>query len=290
MSENVNIEIEMLRTFASLVELRSFTLVASVTGRSQSAVSQQLKRLEEMLGQQLLRRSARGVKLTEQGRILHEYAVETINRNDRIFRDFRSALGLGPSLRLGLDEHVLSREVGVLAHFGKASLAAGSMSVTQASTEELLRAFSGGQLDVVIGVATGSVAGAVDLCRVPLSWVASPRFRIAPHAVIPLVAPMGSHPLRNAAVKALDQAKQPWELRYVANSATALQAGIVGGHGIGLLPSAMLDERLVAPPDLTHLPSPGALHAFALMQRGAGFEGLVEEVRSHLLDLFMVEA
>ena len=287
---NNNIEIDMLRTFVSLVELRSFTLVASVSGRSQSAVSQQLKRLEDMLGQQLLRRSARGAKLTEHGRILHEYAIETINRNDSIVRDFHSGRGPKPGLRLGLDEHVLSREVGVLAHLGRARLTAGSMSVVQASTEELLQAFSGGQLDVVIGVGTGSVAGAVDLCRVPLSWVASPRFRIEPRAVIPLVAPMGSHPLRNAAVKALDQANEQWELRYLANSATALQAGIVGGHGVGLLPSVMLDERLIAPRDLMQLPDPGALHAFALLQRGAGFEGLVEEVRSHLLDLFAAQA
>jgi DNA-binding transcriptional LysR family regulator len=78
-----NLEVDLLRTFVTIAETRSFTRAAERLHRTQSTVSLQLKRLEELLGRQLLERSARHVGLTDEGDVLLGFARQMLEINDR---------------------------------------------------------------------------------------------------------------------------------------------------------------------------------------------------------------
>src|SRR2546423_6711547 len=79
-----NIPTELLRTLVAVVELRSFTKAAQSLGVTQPAVSAQIKRLQNLLGSELLDKSAPGVTLTERGQTVINYARRLLSINDQI--------------------------------------------------------------------------------------------------------------------------------------------------------------------------------------------------------------
>src|SRR6478735_8547837 len=101
MSTGPALDLELLRTLVSIAEEGSFTRAASRIGRTQSAVSLQVRRLEETVGRDLLlRRKGGGIELTEAGRILLERSRELLALNDRILSDLRGRDVVG-EVRLG---------------------------------------------------------------------------------------------------------------------------------------------------------------------------------------------
>src|SRR6185312_12097523 len=86
----LSIDPDLLRTFVLIAEGRSFTRAAALVGRTQSAVSMQVKRLEELLGQEILHRSKGGaVELTPHGEYLLTRARQILSLNDEVMRTFR---------------------------------------------------------------------------------------------------------------------------------------------------------------------------------------------------------
>src|SRR3954452_20570770 len=108
---------DLLRTFVMIAESGSFTRSAAAVGRTQSAVSMQIRRLEEVLGASLLRRNARAVGLTDQGQWLLERARRLLTLNDEIAAGFREPEVAG-SVRLGSpDDYALNWLPQILARY-----------------------------------------------------------------------------------------------------------------------------------------------------------------------------
>ena len=82
MAPHVNLNMDVLRTFVSGLELGSFAKAAQRLGRSQSAISTQLRRLEEQAGKPLFKKSGRGLALTTAGESLLSYAKRILELND----------------------------------------------------------------------------------------------------------------------------------------------------------------------------------------------------------------
>src|SRR3977135_4655508 len=82
MARRTNLEMDVLRTFVTGFELGSFARAADRLGRSQSAVSTQLRKLEDQVGQPLVRKSGRGLALTTAGESLLSYAKRILELND----------------------------------------------------------------------------------------------------------------------------------------------------------------------------------------------------------------
>src|ERR1700744_346551 len=97
---SLSLEIDLLRSFIVIAEVRALSRAASRIGRTQSALSQQMKRLEEIVDQPLLQRTGRGVVLTEPGERLLIHAQRILRLHDEAMADL-SGKGLSGSVRFG---------------------------------------------------------------------------------------------------------------------------------------------------------------------------------------------
>ncbi|MGY9012638.1 MAG: LysR family transcriptional regulator, partial [Rhodobacterales bacterium] len=86
--KSTNLSIELLRAFITVIEVKSFTMAATLLGRTQPAVSLQLQRLEQLIGSKLITREGREMVLTEQGVLLAAHAKRILRLNDLAVSQF----------------------------------------------------------------------------------------------------------------------------------------------------------------------------------------------------------
>ena len=97
----INLQTDLLRAFVSVIDLSSFTKAGTALGRSQPAISLQMRRLEELVGRPLLRQEGRSFQLTPDGEMLLSYARDILRLNDQAAAFFSRAKHSG-ILRVGL--------------------------------------------------------------------------------------------------------------------------------------------------------------------------------------------
>ncbi|WP_237216731.1 LysR family transcriptional regulator [Falsiroseomonas oryziterrae] len=226
---------DLLRAFVLIAEGGSFTRAAERVGRTQSAVSMQIRRLEETLGQPLLVRTPRGVQPTPQGMWLLERARTLLALNDEIVGNFRAPPMVG-TVRLGTpDDYALNWLPGILARFAEAHPAV-ELEVICVNSEELAQHFVEGRLDVTL-ISEGQEPRGVAAERVwrgPLRWVGSPTHGLHKRDPLPLALGRPSHccPWRNAALDALRAQGRAARVTY--NSATQTGCFTVALAGLAL--------------------------------------------------------
>src|ERR1700742_5059421 len=209
---------ELLQAFVLIAEGSSFTQAADRLGRTQSAISMQIKRLEEMLGQTVLSRGKGGtVALTTHGRYLLARARAILALNDEGLTTFR-APAMSGTVRLGTpDDYALSHIPGVLRRFAETHPAV-QVDVLCSSSSDLVEKLKAGELDLTL-VSDGSQPRnwpAVSLWRGPLSWITSTRY--APHrqAPLPLALAHETCRWRASAQDALDRAGIRYRIAYLS--------------------------------------------------------------------------
>ncbi|MGH1487769.1 MAG: LysR family transcriptional regulator, partial [Cellvibrionaceae bacterium] len=116
---NKNIPTEFLRSFVTIAELGSFTQAGDKLARSQSAISLQIKKLEELLGQQVFSRKGHNFELTHSGEILMRYATQILQLNDRVLGELDSKAIVG-KVRLGIpSEFAISLLPKIVGNFSR---------------------------------------------------------------------------------------------------------------------------------------------------------------------------
>ncbi len=240
-----NIPTELLRTFVTVVDLRGFTKAAQALGCTQPAVSAQIKRLQNLLGSELLDKTAPGVIPTERGRAIAECARRLLAINDQII-DLAALRTPTTALRIG-----------VPGDFGSALLPAAladfrrhfphqAFQVRCDVSERLLRDLQQSEIDLaVIFLQPAPPIEAYERWTESVVWVRGPAAIHDPAGPLPLVAQGEECVLTKLAIEALDRAGREWELAFSGPSSSSVAAAVAAGLGI----SAMV-ERLV-PPDLT---------------------------------------
>jgi DNA-binding transcriptional LysR family regulator len=201
------IDPDLLRSFVMIVESGSFTRAADRVGRTQSAVSMQMRRLEELLGHPLLMRTSKGITTTPQGAWLLERARSLLTLNDEIIGNFRAPPMVG-TVRLGTpDDYALNWLPDILARFAEAHPSV-ELDVTCMNSDVLVQRFTEGQLDLTLLTEGHEVPGvaAQRIWTGPLRWVGSPAARAAParpaaacHVPAQLELPLAQGRLRRAA-------------------------------------------------------------------------------------------
>lgn len=240
-----NLAVDLLRTFATIADCGNFTRAAERLGRTQSTISLQVKRLEDLLGRQVLVRNAHKVQVTPEGDRLLAYARQILRLNDEaVARMFEPELeGL---VRLGTPEDFATTHLaGVLAAFARAHPCV-ALGVTTDLTLNLLVRFQAGEFDLVLvkRERLGAPQG-TRVWREPLVWAALDRF-MGEQAILPLV--VSPHPCvyRKRALSALDQAARRWRIAYTSTSLAGAQAAVRAGLGLTVLPRDMVPMGLVA--------------------------------------------
>jgi DNA-binding transcriptional LysR family regulator len=243
---------DLLRSFVLIAEGGSFTRAAQAVGRTQSAVSMQIRRLEDMLGHPLLLRGPRGVEPTPHGSWLLERARRLLAMHDEIVATFRTPAMAG-TVRLGSpDDYALRWLPGILGRFSETHPAV-EVEVTCAPSNELADRLVRGELDLTLISGGNEPAGMVGrtLWRCGLVWVGSVEHATHARAPVPLALAQPRCVWRRAATSALDAAGIPWRLAYISTSQAGTLAPALAGLAVtvcmpGPLPPGL---RVLGPPD-----------------------------------------
>ena len=276
---------DLLRSFVLIAEGGSFTRAAQAVGRTQSAVSMQIRRLEETLGQPLLLRGARGVEPTQHGLWLLERARRLLALHDEIHSTFRQPAVAGV-VRLGSpDDYAIRWLPGILARFG-ASHPAVQVEVICAPSNELVDRLGAGELELTLLSEGNEPPGARVrwLWRGPLLWIGTEE--LARRRPLPLTLAMSGCSWRNAAITALDKADVPWRMAYSAASLSGSLAVALAGLAVTVAMPTPLPDGLRQLGSAEGLPT---LPDFAIgLLRGPGTP-VAEALARHIEENFQLE-
>jgi DNA-binding transcriptional LysR family regulator len=231
----VNFELDVLRSFVTGVELGSFAQAADRLGRSTSAVSAQLRKLEEQAGTAVFRKAGRGLALTEAGETMLAYARRLIELNDEAAGALRGG-DLEGWVRLGMPEDFGEAVLpDVLGRFSRAHPKV-RIEARVARNADLLGQAAENRLDLALVWNDGSSATRGEtVSEVQLRWIGPTADRDIWQAgsgePLPLVVFEAPCIVRSAATKALDHAGIPWRVVVTSPSLGGLWAAVSAGLG-----------------------------------------------------------
>jgi len=249
-----NLDIDLVRTFATIARLGSFTQAAQRLGRQQSTISLQIARLEAAVDTKLLERSPRSVRLTTEGKVFLDYAQKMLDLNDEAVARFSEPMMTG-LVRLGTPEDFATRHLPeVLARFAH-TYPSIALEVTCDLTLNLVDRFRLGGFDLVLVKQEPSVkAKGIRVWREPLVWVSGSRDFLDHEAPLPLVVSPPPCVYRKRATTALDKAGLPWRISYTCGALSGTLAAVKAGLGLSVLPKNMVPGGLHVL-DGDHLPN-----------------------------------
>jgi DNA-binding transcriptional LysR family regulator len=289
MPNPTGIDPDLLRSFTAIAEEASFTRAAARVGRTQSAVSMQMQRLEALLGQRLLIRAKGGaVQLTPQGGILLDRARELLALNDRIWTSFHGPKMEG-TVRLGSpDDYALRYLPPILRRFADSHPAV-EVEVECLPSNELVEKLREGALDLSL-ISKGNEPRrwpTEQLLHGQLHWITSERY--APHRQDPLpLATAHSDIWGNAAQEALDKAGRRWRIAYSSGSQVGTHAPVLAGLAVTISTMSWVPEglRVVRPEE--GLPKLGDF-AILLMKSRAARQPVTDALANLIKDAFAQE-
>lgn len=239
-----DLDLELLRAFVAVVDGGGFTRAAQRLHRTQSTVSQQIKRLEARLDAPLLERNTRGFALTERGDLLLAYARRLLALNDEALAAVAQTR-LSGKLRIGAAQEVADGGLAdMLAHFSRLHPGI-RLQVRVAANQRLVEAVERGELDLAVAFREPSREGAADetvMARMRRVWVAAPSLRLLKGEAVPLVLYEPPCLFRDAALKALEAAGLPWRVALTTPSLSGIRAAVRAGLGV-----AVRTERWLEP-------------------------------------------
>jgi DNA-binding transcriptional LysR family regulator len=224
---------DLLRTFLVFADTGSLARAAEIVGRSPPAVTAQMQRLEDLVGESLLIPSGRGRSLTLAGEELAGHARRILDAHQRAILSLKGARaegrislaatqdfaegGLAPLLRLFATTHP---RIGLHLRVGR--------------SVELLHAFEEGEADILVAMGTAPSADEVGVIREPMVWIGSVEGLAAGGDELPLAlldAPCG---FRSAALSTLDQARRPYRIAATSQSLSGLRTAVAAGVAVTL--------------------------------------------------------
>jgi DNA-binding transcriptional LysR family regulator len=253
-------DLDVLRSFVFGIELGSFAKAADRLGRSTSAVSAQLKRLEDQAVLPILRKSGRGLLLTPTGEILFSYAKRLLELNDEA-TEAVSGAALKGCVRIGLQEdfgeQLLTETLGSFARAHPRV----QIETTVARSAQLLELVSGGHLDLALAWDGGNrTPHSRVVANLPMRWIGRADSDVhANNEPQPLVAFDTPCLMRGAAIKALDKALIPWRVAFTSSSLSGIWAAVSAGLGITVRTSVGLPKQLRVLDGLPALPRIGLI-------------------------------
>lgn len=245
MNSSQRLDTDLLRTFLIVARHGNVTRGAEALHRTQSAVSIQIKRLEEFLAARLFRREPRGVSLTEAGERLRAAAERIVGDLDETVRTFR-ADPTGGLVRVGIPEEYGAGVLPtVLADFS-ARFPAVEVFVRCGFSVEFPEAIRRGELDLAVFADCRSFEQSDALIRDPMAWVASRPWRCRHEEPIPLALFDRACAWRDVAIQALEDAGQPYRIVFSSESTAGIKAAIATGLAVGVLARSTLESSMLA--------------------------------------------
>lgn len=232
----LNIPTDLLRTLVTVVDLRSFTRAARSLGVTQPAISAQVKRLQTLLGYDLMDKSAPGVSLTPHGSAVVEHARRMLAVNDEIVH-----LGRGrkpaKTLRIGIPSDYSGQRISpTLARF-RMRWPDVRFVVSTGTSDDLLSDIQQGSLDIALAVTiTEPPFAPHHAWKRKTVWVHSAATKIDPEGPVPLVCYGEDCACQRLAVAALRESGRDCDFVYTTRSLVSLAAAVKDGFGVLVMP------------------------------------------------------
>jgi DNA-binding transcriptional LysR family regulator len=245
------LDLELLRSFVSVVEAGGFTRAGERVHRTQSTVSQQIKRLEEDVGQVLLHRDGKDVRPTEAGERLLSYARRLLTLAEEA-RDVLREPDSEGAIRLGIPEDFAAYRLAKLLGAFSRSHPGLRMDVRADQSKNLSRDLERGELDLALFKREAGAKGAIAVWPERVHWVTSKSHPVDVNASsVPLIGfPLGCL-YRAGAIHALESAGRIWHMSYTSSSLAGIQAAVAAGMGLSILSEMAIqsDHRVLTAKD-----------------------------------------
>lgn len=268
-----------LKSFIAIVETGSFSKAAAIVGRTQSALSLQIKKLEENLNCILFDRSGRKATPTEQGEVFLGYARRIIQLQSEVYSRLKEPDVEG-EIRFGTPEDFATHYLpDVLAAFRKQHPRV-QLNVDCDLTLNLLENFQQERFDLILVKRDPQrVKGGTRVWREPLVWAGANGWQKQE----PLSLVVSPQPCiyRSRAIAALDRAKMPWRISYVSPSLAGTLAAVKAGLGIAVLPQNMMPSGIH--PIRNELKLPELADAEIALMKRDGISKATEMLAMHII-------
>ncbi|MDO9404402.1 MAG: LysR substrate-binding domain-containing protein [Polaromonas sp.] len=236
------VDLDLLRVLDTLVQVGSFTLAAKSLSRTQSAVSMQLKRLEEQLGVQLVTRGSHKLAPTSEGLHLLPLARQMLALNDQLFSDADPS-ALAGTIHIGSIEHYATWVLPpLIADFCRLHP---RINVTiQTGVSAQMRSELGTRYDMVLGLGQdGSTEGA-RLTKTRAVWATAASSQAHLQRPLPLAVNPEGALFRRWATTALDRCGIPWRVAYTSSSVGGLESAVRAGLAVAVFSEETISKRL----------------------------------------------
>ena len=238
-----DLDITLLRTFAAVAEREHFGAAAQAVYRTQAAVSQQMQRLEALVGCSLFVRVGRSKRLTEEGTRLLSYARRILSLNDEAYgvmtnTDTKSVVKIGVSADCvdSLMPEYLAR---CAEHYPRLRI-----DIQVGRSRWLGATLRRGDLDLVLDVENHDGLPCHALRTSPIIWLAGARFHPRRNVPLPLVLMQSTCSFRQTAITLLEQGNRPWRIAFETTTLAGIRAALRAGLGVTARSIEMLTPDL----------------------------------------------
>lgn len=236
----VNVPTDLLRAFVTVVDLGSYTRAAEALGRTQPAVSLQIRRLEELLRTRLLNTEGKQVRLTDAGVALGPYARQMLRLNDDIVAHFANE-SLSGWIKVGLPTDFSNTFLlGAITRFA-ASHPDVRIEVESDLSRNLRHSLAADRIDLAVGIAPSQDEPyLVNSASVTPLWAVADSFRWTPRTALNIVRHPDPCEYADRMRAALRGARKSWKTTLVASDVMGIQSAIIAGLGASALTPATL--------------------------------------------------
>jgi len=275
------LDLDQLQSFCAIADCGSFTEAARRVNKTQSAVSMQIKRLEERLGHALLTRDGRSVSLTRHGEALYGRARRMLRVNAEIL-DYFSDEDLSGSIRFGVPDDYAVRLLPVILSSFQRTHPRIAVDVACLASEQLLDGMRGGRFDLIV-FTQGTNHNFGELFRTEkMHWVASHGGQALASDPLPLACGPQCCIWRQEAVDALTRTGRDYRIAYTSSNATAITSAVLSDLAVGFLPESALQPGMRIVSDDYGLPRLKDAQ-IALMRGSHAYGGIYDALANHIV-------
>ena len=258
------LEPEQLRTLLTLADQKTFSTAAIALGVQQSAVSHQMRRMEEKLGRRLFNRTGTGVEPTSDGEALIIYARAMLDLDAAMRRHIEQPRA-AVTLRIGMVEDLNRTALPRVLWMFSRNCPKVEFRIVSDLPLNLIQQVSEGRLDAAAVRHQGELVGTEPLWADQLVWVGRSDTVLPVCDPVPLVLPPAPSTMRDLVLGCLQRAGRSWRVPFEGGSLASLEAGLRSGLGIGGFPAGMERFEIAELGQDAGLPALGQMH-YALIQ------------------------
>ena len=230
-----NLDVDLLKTFLAIADTGSFTRAAEEVHKTQSAISMQMKRLEELLGVPLFAKDGRMSRFTPDGERLVDYARRIVSFNDEVVSVFTKPELTG-TIRFGTpDDYAEKFLPEILARFARTHPLI-TVDVDCIGSGELFSRVKRGEMDLALVTHGCDIVTDEPVRREQLVWVTSMRHCAHMAEILPLAVSHAGCEWRSKVLKSLDKQQRKYRVAYSTPNSNAVNAAVMQGLAVGAMP------------------------------------------------------